>query len=151
MPLTACQFGFGYDKEQFITELRAEGAKVDYTAMMAPNFWLGTGSTTLANDKRVHVYESSDVKTSREMAENISPDGETITVPYDEVDGLSHTMLREYLHWEGAPHLYQRGRLIVVYVGDDPELMDTMEDILGEQFAGKSSMLAPDSTIYTAP
>lgn len=44
------------------------------------------------------------------------------------------------ISWIGPPHFYSKGRLIVVYIdvnhGTDPSTRNTLESILGSQFAG---------------
>ena len=57
-----------------------------------------------------------------EAAAQVSPDGFTI--------GTTR------VNWIGIPHFYKPGRLIVLYVGDNYELVKSVENILGPQFAG---------------
>lgn len=38
--------------------------------------------------------------------------------------------------WIGPPHFYTQGKLIVLYVGENPEISNLLEDLLGSQFAG---------------
>ena len=40
------------------------------------------------------------------------------------------------IRWIGPPHFYTQGKLIVLYVGENPEISDLLEDLLGSQFAG---------------
>jgi hypothetical protein len=39
--------------------------------------------------------------------------------------------------WVAAPHFYQAGRILVLYVGDDPAILELLEGALGPQFAGR--------------
>jgi hypothetical protein len=39
--------------------------------------------------------------------------------------------------WSGPPHFFHRERLIVLYVGSDPQLLRQLEAPLGPQFAGQ--------------
>ena len=39
--------------------------------------------------------------------------------------------------WVGDPHFYQKERIIVLYVGDDPAIEELLEYVLGSQFAGR--------------
>jgi hypothetical protein len=136
--LSACQFAVGYDADRFLSDLQKAGIVFDYTAMLAPNIWLGAGQTILVKDERVHLYEFPDSKTAHGKAAQISADGASIVFPYQDQDGSTQLMLSETLVWQGAPHLFRRGRLIVVYVGANPELVETLSGILGEFFAGES-------------
>jgi hypothetical protein len=38
--------------------------------------------------------------------------------------------------WMSTPHFYTTGKLIVQYVGQNPEIMNLLESFLGQQFAG---------------
>jgi len=40
------------------------------------------------------------------------------------------------IRWIGPPHFYAQGKLIVLYVGENPEVSNLLEDLLGPQFAG---------------
>ena len=60
---------------------------------------------------------------------SISPDGYTVQdpddpdVPYD-------------VRWPGSPHAFQRGRMLAIYIGDDPLALRALEAAFGPQFAG---------------
>lgn len=41
------------------------------------------------------------------------------------------------VHWIGPPHFYKKGKLLVLYVGDDDKLLKVLEAALGRQFAGQ--------------
>jgi hypothetical protein len=53
----------------------------------------------------------------------ISPDGSSVgtTMPF----------------WVASPHFFKSGRLIVLYIGSDPDILATLESILGPQIAGQ--------------
>lgn len=40
------------------------------------------------------------------------------------------------IRWMDAPHFYAKGKIIVLYVGQNPEIMNLLESLLGKQFAG---------------
>ena len=61
----------------------------------------------------------------------VFPDGWTISVP------LEGGVIREtYFEWMATPHFYQMNRMIVLYVGDDTDVIEPLQDVLGSQFAG---------------
>jgi len=41
------------------------------------------------------------------------------------------------IFWVGAPHFFKQGRLLVLYVGDNQKVMETLATVLGRQFAGR--------------
>jgi hypothetical protein len=40
------------------------------------------------------------------------------------------------IHWIGSPHFFKKGRLLVLYVGDNDKVLGSLEALLGQQFAG---------------
>jgi hypothetical protein len=40
------------------------------------------------------------------------------------------------LTWVDTPHFYKAGRIIVLYLGSDQAVLDVLNQILGQQFAG---------------
>ncbi len=41
------------------------------------------------------------------------------------------------IHWVGSPHFYKKGKLLVLYVGDNDKVLKVLEAVLGQQFAGR--------------
>jgi hypothetical protein len=39
--------------------------------------------------------------------------------------------------WLSTPHFYKADKLIVLYVGEDAGITDTLSDVLGPQIAGR--------------
>lgn len=42
------------------------------------------------------------------------------------------------IHWEGPVHFYYKLRRIVIYVGSNPKMLDSIEQVFGPQVAGDS-------------
>jgi hypothetical protein len=40
------------------------------------------------------------------------------------------------IRWMDTPHFYAKGKIIVLYVGQNPEITNLLESLLGTQFAG---------------
>lgn len=40
------------------------------------------------------------------------------------------------IHWIDTPHFYTNGKIIVLYVGQNPEITNLLESLLDTQFAG---------------
>jgi len=40
-------------------------------------------------------------------------------------------------HWIGTPHFFRQGRLLVLYLGDEKRVIQSLEGVLGRQFAGQ--------------
>jgi hypothetical protein len=39
--------------------------------------------------------------------------------------------------WMATPHFFKKGRILVLYVGDNTETLGLLESVLGAQFAGR--------------
>jgi hypothetical protein len=73
------------------------------------------------------VYEFPRRAELRGVMRSISPDGTTIPA---EDGGLA------LVHWAGPPHFFGSGRLLVLYLGERPVVLDSPNLLLGPQFAG---------------
>lgn len=70
----------------------------------------------------IQVYEFASESAVISSKEIISEDGTEI--------GLNS------IRWMDTPHFYSQGRIIVQYIGHDPEILTLLEFFLGNQFAG---------------
>jgi hypothetical protein len=106
--------------------LEFEGAKVEFTDEVTDHEFSVEGRTIEVNDERVSVYEFVNEEAAEAEAALVSPDGLSIA---------GEQGIRQ-INWLGTPHVYQRGRLIVVYVNGDAKVRDWLEAFMGPQFAG---------------
>jgi len=96
---------------QYIDEIAAEGS-----SFSVPIKVISVGGA----DIQVYQFQSeSDAQASSLM---ISEDGTEI--------GTS------IIRWMDTPHFYTKGKIIVLYVGQNPEITNLLESFLGTQFAG---------------
>lgn len=70
----------------------------------------------------VQVFEFQNESDTAAATQTVSEDGTEI--------GTS------IIRWMGPPHFYTQGKLIVLYVGENPEITNLLEELLGPQFAG---------------
>jgi hypothetical protein len=61
------------------------------------------------------------------------PDAQTASLIVSE-DGTE--IGTSIIRWMGTPHFYTNGKLIVQYIGENPEIMNLLESFFGQQFAG---------------
>jgi hypothetical protein len=71
----------------------------------------------------VQVFEYSSAAELEAQAGLISRDGTTV--------GTTK------IHWIGSPHFFKQERALVLYVGDDRNVLKSLEAVLGRQFAGQ--------------
>jgi hypothetical protein len=118
--------GLATDYDSLVDNLRAAGATVEHPALpqvIVQDFFSVTGQVFKVNGEDVQVFEYSDQSTAEGEAALVSPDGSTI--------GTSSPF------WVAPPHFYKAGKIIVLYVGEEPTVMDMLDSVLGAQFAGR--------------
>ena len=110
---------------QLIDPLLATGADVKVTgAAVKQPFFSVTGRIILVNGERVQVLDYGDTD-DPEAAAHISPDGSSIGT----------TMVS----WVAPPppHFFRTETAIVLYVGENPKVIEALTSVLGPQFAGR--------------
>jgi hypothetical protein len=111
------------DYVSLIDNLRKEGANVEPAGEVNQPFFSAIGQTIIVNGENVQVFEYSDEVAADTEASLVSPDSSSI--------GTS------MVGWIAAPHFYKAGKIIVIYVGENREVISLLETVLGPQFAGR--------------
>jgi len=109
------------DYVSLVDALRAAGATVEPKTELEQPFFSVKGQMITVNGNNVQVYEYQDAAAAE--AQLISPDGSTV--------GTTK------ITFVALPHYYKAGKLIVLYVGQDRDLLGLLKDVLGSQFAGR--------------
>lgn len=52
------------------------------------------------------------------------------------IEGDGYHVGKAWVSWMDTPHFYQRGRLIVIYVGNTGLILDDLKNIMGKQVYG---------------
>ena len=106
-----------------IDPLLATGADVKVTGEVVEQpFFSVAGTIILVNGERVQVLDYGDAEDPEEAAQ-ISSDGSSIGT----------TMVS----WVASPHFFRTETAIVLYVGENPEVIEALTSVLGPQFAGR--------------
>ena len=103
--------------------LRANGARVELAGEVSQPFFSVKGKSLNVNGGDIQVFEYSDARTAQNQALLVSADGSEVG--------------RSKIGWVAPPHFYKADRIIVLYLGDNPEVIKSLEAVLGKQFAGK--------------
>jgi hypothetical protein len=111
------------DYVSLIDHLRAAGATVVPKGSVTQPFFSVTGQVITVNGEQVQIYEYANEVDANAEAARISADGGTI----------GNTMV----DWIAPPHFYNKGQLIVLYVGTNTSVMHILEMALGSQVAGR--------------
>ena len=111
------------DYAGLIKSLRAAGAPAERRGGVDQPFFSVDGKMLEVHGEDVQVFEYSDATAAEEEAALVSSSGSAV--------GTTK------IHWVGPPHFFRKGRLIVLYVGDNCRVLKALEAVLGLQFAGR--------------
>ncbi|MEW6567791.1 MAG: hypothetical protein AB1449_06420 [Chloroflexota bacterium] len=125
--VTACARGPRpiLDLEDLARELRAAGAELAPTELLAYSGFDSPGTVLQVNQALVQVYQFESVEARQRVSDQIAPDGLS-------VGGRPLT-------WGGHPNLWAAGRLIVVYEGSDGGTILLLSGLLGDPLTGPAS------------
>lgn len=117
------QTGFAGDYKALVKKIRAGGATATPGEKVSQPFFTVSGRTLNVKDEQIQVFEYRAAKTAESESSQVSGDGSPVGT----------TMI----NWIAPPHFYKSGRLIVLYVGENADVIKALENALGKQFAGK--------------
>ncbi|MCZ6634717.1 MAG: hypothetical protein O7G87_15035 [bacterium] len=110
------------DYQSLIVRLQISGATVETAGEVSQPFFSVKGQAITVNGTAVQVFEFADAAAAKAEALRVPQDGRSF-------DTLMIT-------WIGTPRFYAAGRVIILYVGDDKDVVDTLETVLSRPFAG---------------
>ncbi len=114
-----------YDLAQFTRDLSEKEIAPELTAD-ANSLVLGREGTVVSwGDISVGAFEYPDRPAAKAAAALIAEDGSSV-----------EEIAEGPINWPATPHFFRKGRLVVLYVGDDRPTADLLKVILGPQFAG---------------
>src|SRR5215207_413571 len=108
--------------EKLIVDLEAAGAEARVGALFAGDPFDAQGGLMCVGSEPVQLYVFGSVRAREEAARLIDPAN-----PSD----MGTTMV----DWNGRPRLWQRDRMIIVYLGEDAATETLLRGVLGEPFA----------------
>ncbi len=115
--LAASHGGPVADQVSFLDALRKGGSRVTIGPAVQQPFLSVGGTTAVLNAIEVQVFEyPDDAAAQADLPRLIAA-----------VNGTSPTKVA----WTGTPHAYAIGRIIVLYVGDDPDTLQRLQALLG--------------------
>ena len=115
--------GRATDYASLIDDLRTAGVSVEPEGTVDQPFFSVEGRMIKIGGEDVQVFQYSHAAAADAQAALVSTDGSAV--------GTSK------LHWVGSPHFYKKGKLLVLYLGDDDKALKALDAVLGRQFAGK--------------
>lgn len=113
----------GFGTEEFLAALREQGVDAEQGDSVEQPFFSVIGTLVNFNEDSVQVFEYDSAETMESDAVLVNADGGSV--------GTS------MMSWMATPHFYKKGRILVLYVGDNTETLGVLESVLGPQFAGR--------------
>ena len=107
---------------ELIAALEARGIRVEDAGTVEQPFFTVPAQVFIADGDDLQVYQFASEEAAGEAAATVSDDGRTI--------GTSKPS------WLAPPHVFRRGRLLVIYLGSREATLAALRDTLGPELAG---------------
>lgn len=121
--------GFVVDASDLVDALEACGVSIETVGNVEQPFLRPESGTvlrisggTLAQPADVQIFEYRDAASVAADAAQVGPDGNPTTMQ---------------ILWIAPPHFFKAERLIILYLGEDPAVVDLLTALLGPSFAGE--------------
>lgn len=111
-----------FDYADLLGDLRASGVKVESAGDVTIPFFSVKGHLIRVNDNDIQVFEFED------------PD--LASTQLVALEAARNAMVSGTVTPSPATHIYEKGRLIAVYVGSDGNVKSVLQKIMGPQLAG---------------
>jgi len=113
---------YASDYDSFLANLKSTRISVETGEGVSQPFFTPQGQIIKLNGEDVQVFEYVSKEEAFQEVMQVSADGSSVGT----------TMIT----WIDSPHFYQSGKIIVLYIGNTPELVEILTEVLGPQFAG---------------
>ncbi|MCA1735756.1 MAG: hypothetical protein LC739_06510 [Actinobacteria bacterium] len=110
------------EPDRLIGELRSAGAEVDQAESFTTEPLGGQGLLLCVEREEVRVYLFGSGADAEQAAARIDP---------DDPSNLGNAIVE----WVGQPRFWQRGPMLVLYLGEDPMVEDLLTQMIGPPFA----------------
>ena len=120
------------DYVSLVDNLRAAGATVDPAGTVSSDFFGQQGQVLTVNGEDIQAFEFASAEEADTVAKGVSASGSSIS----RVDSETGMGVAISALWVAPPHFYKAGKLIVLYVGSDSDVINALQEAMGSQFAG---------------
>lgn len=110
------------NSQKFIQFMEKSGCKINASILNGKGILTGKLTRIDINGDTIGMYEYKNNLEMEQDAKTIRADGSMI----------GNTIYE----WKAKPHFYKRGNIIVTYFGDNKEIINKIESLIGKQFAG---------------
>jgi hypothetical protein len=113
--------GPALDQEGLLSALRGSGGEVALKGPVQQPFLSVEGAVITLNGAEVQVFEYPDTELAREEARRLA----------EAATGSGGAQP----NWNGTPHVFAAGRVLVLYVGSDRDIFTRLQRVLGPSIA----------------
>ncbi len=123
------------DQASFIDALKTKGVRVDIAGTLDQPFLQAEGTNLrlsggdLKQPTELQSFNYDDKDLGKDGSKAAAEDASQI-----DSSGNPRTMR---IQWIASPHFFRKERVIVIYLGSDPNAIALLTELLGPQFAGK--------------
>ena len=110
------------DYTRLVEDLKSTSTSAEPGESISQPFFTPQGQVIKLNDEDVQVFEYVSEEEVLKEAMQVSANGSSVGT----------TMIS----WIDTPHFYQSGKIIVLYVGNTPQVIEILTEVLGPQYAG---------------
>jgi hypothetical protein len=120
-----------FSSADLVAALEGVGATIALSTEIEPaaDIFTVPGQLVHIGDEEIQVYLYESTEAATADANRVSASG-------DEISAVEAGGAANMVAWEGTPHFYQFGNIVVVYVGENSQTMSLLESALGSPFAG---------------
>jgi len=113
-----------YDKDALKTEVEAKGYIAKEILEVGNSYFSVENIDYIINDEKFSVYQYN-----KEDKNKLEEDLNSITDNGMKINNVN-------INWKKAPHIYKKGRLVVIYDGDNEVALTEAKEILGTPILG---------------
>ncbi len=107
----------------FIEDLKKAGHAVEVKGPVVQPFLSIPGQFVSIDGSDVQTFEYDNEKSAKAAVAKIAPDGSAIG--------------ETRIGWVEPPHFFRKGKLLVLYVGKNQQVIRALEHVVGHQIAGE--------------
>jgi len=96
---------------------------VTQSGEITQTFFSVKGRIINVNGEDVQVFEYTKIADADAETSLVSPDGSSVGT--------------NMITWISTPHFFKKEKLIIIYIGDNNNIINGLEKALGKQFAGQ--------------
>jgi hypothetical protein len=121
-----------YSLPDWVEDLRALGLVIVSTERPVDHGFAIKGVRILADEVPVFIYEFADAEAAQMAAAGVTTGEYSVTIARTEGEVAYET----HGDWVETPHVYSKGRLIVM-TGNDPGVLEALSGVLGPSLSSR--------------